>query len=147
MPCLDAMRQVLLQKASLTVRNYKDGRTALHTAAIYGKKAAVELLIENRAPLSMKTTSGRTALALARKERFKPVEMALRRHERRLLSEEEQTPDTDGATADFMEEAVSSSLLITVAAFIIPYVLFVMLRNARKRRSPSGSGASSQRRI
>ena len=66
-------QRLLDQGASLTVRNYKDGKTPLHTAAIYNRAEATEMLIAAGAPYSMPTTSGRTALDLAKQEKWKKM--------------------------------------------------------------------------
>ena len=157
MPADALLWQALLaQDAPMTVRNYKDGKTPLHTAAIFGRAEATELLIASGAPFSMRTTTGRTALDLARQEKYKPVEKALERHERRLLSEGKDTtheddsmphaPDPRVAFAegrdprvpylhDYGHEVyVLPTMLTAAAAFLVPYLLFLMLRSAQGRQ-------------
>lgn len=135
----------LVEKAPLTIRSYKDGRMPLHTAAIYGKEHAAELLVESGAPLSARTTSGRTALDLAKAEKWTQVEHQLKRHERRSLSErkaDEHGDEMQGASdpraallAQYRQDPVTVPMMLTAtAAFVVPYLLFVLLRSAQKRR-------------
>ena len=164
-------QKLLEQGASLTVRNYKDGKTPLHTAAIYNMPEATEMLIAAGAPYSMRTTTGRTALDLARQEKWKKVEQALERHERRLLSEGQDitheddamvhAPDPRVAIAEGreprlpylgnqgQERYVLPTMLTAAAAFLVPYLLFLALRSAQKRQQPHSGTARvpTERRI
>jgi len=168
---IDVMQKLLEQGASLTVRNYKDGKTPLHTAAIYNMPEATEMLIAAGAPYSMRTTTGRTALDLARQEKWKKVEQALERHERRLLSEGQDitheddamvhAPDPRVAIAEGreprlpylgnqgQERYVLPTMLTAAAAFLVPYLLFLALRSAQKRQQPHSGTARvpTERRI
>lgn len=153
-------QRLLDQGASLTVRNYKDGKTPLHTAAIYNRAEATEMLIAAGAPYSMPTTSGRTALDLAKQEKWKNVERVLKRHEQRLLSEGRDVaiendamvhaPDPRVAIAEGrephlrdqgQETYVLPTMLTAAAAFLFPYLLFLALRSARKRQQPRSGTA------
>ena len=164
-------QKLLEQGASLTVRNYKDGKTPLHTAAINNMPEATEMLIAAGAPYAMRTTTGRTALDLARQEKWKNVEKALERHERRLLSEGQDitheddamvhAPDPRVAFAEGreprlpylfdqgQERYVLPTMLTAAAAFLVPYLLFLALRSAQKRQQPQSGTARvpTERRI
>ena len=153
------------------MRNYKDGKTPLHTAAIFNMAEATEVLIAAGAPYSIRTNTGRTAIDLARQEKWKPVVDVLERHERRLLSEGQDithaddtmqhAPDPRVAFAEGREprlpylfdqgreKYVLPTMLTAAAAFLVPYLLFLVLRSAQKRQWPQSATARvpTERRI
>jgi ankyrin repeat protein len=62
---LEAIAQLLLEKgANIEATNGDEGRTALHLAAQHGHEQMVKLLLQKRADITAKDTSGHTALEL-----------------------------------------------------------------------------------
>jgi ankyrin repeat protein len=53
----------------------------LHSAALYGHKAVVELLLANGADISAKTPAGETSLQIATERGYKEIAELLRKHE------------------------------------------------------------------
>lgn len=163
--------QALIEgKAQLQARNNRDGMMPLHLASIYGKVEAVELLARSGAPLKARTKSGRTAVDLARQEKFKQVENMLEFHARRRLLDEGSTsssPDDDDDSGPHapdpreawaagidprtpymvsygQEELLLPTLATAGAALLLPYLFyrFMVSLHQRGAAKPRGRGVS-----
>lgn len=168
---------VLLQalveaKAPLQARNNYDGMTPLHLASIYGRAEAAELLARSGASLKARTISGRSAIDLARQEKFAKVENAIEFHINRRLLAEGSTPsspdddddDDSGPRAPDprevraagldprrpylisygQEELLLPTLAMGGAALLLPYLFYRLLVSLRHRGAakPRGRGVA-----